>query len=105
MPWFPEFFSAVELARRQTRSAGLADPVGQYFTALKNGDTHVLETVWPGRVTVYDPRAGEIRGHRKLRRFVLQNQSFLAERHAKTETVPQPAFQGERSSSCWCSWM
>ena len=64
MPWFPEFSSAVELARRQTRAAGLADPVGQYFAALNNGDTRVLETVWPGEVTVYDPRAGEIRGHR-----------------------------------------
>ena len=35
MPWFPDFASAVELARRQTRAAGLADPVGQYFAALK----------------------------------------------------------------------
>ena len=39
MPWFPDFYSAVELARRQTRAAGLADPVGQYFTALNKGDT------------------------------------------------------------------
>jgi SnoaL-like protein len=36
---------------------------------------------------IYDPRAGEIRGHRQLRRFVRQNQSFLAERHARIETV------------------
>ena len=87
MPWFPEFFSAVELARRQTRAAGLADPVGQYFTALNTGDTHVLETVWPGEVVVFDPRAGEIRGHRQLRRFVRQNQAWLAERHARIEIV------------------
>ena len=33
MPWFPEFVSAVELARQQTRAAGQADPVGQYITA------------------------------------------------------------------------
>jgi len=44
MPWFPDFTSAVELARQQTRAAGLADPVGQFFTALNNGDTHVLAT-------------------------------------------------------------
>jgi ketosteroid isomerase-like protein len=87
MPWFPDFVSAVELARSQTRAAGLADPVGQYFIALNKGDTHVLETVWPGEVVVYDPRAGEIRGHRQLRRFVLQNQAWLAERHARIETV------------------
>ena len=43
MPWFPDFVSAVELARRQTRAAGQADPVGQYFTALNKGDTHALE--------------------------------------------------------------
>jgi len=63
MPWFPDFVGAVELARKQTRAAGLADPVGQYFTALNQGDTRVLETVWPGEVVVYDPRAGEVRGH------------------------------------------
>jgi hypothetical protein len=28
MPWFPDFVSAAELARRQTRAAGQADPVG-----------------------------------------------------------------------------
>jgi len=87
MPWFPDFTSAVELARRQTRAAGQADPVMQYFTALHNGDTHILETVWPGEVVIYDPRAGEVRGHKQLRRFVSQNQSWLAERHAHTQTV------------------
>ncbi len=87
MPWFPDFTSAVELVRRQTRAAGQADPVGQYFTALNKGDYHALETVWPGEVVVYDPRAGEIRGHRQLRRFVSENKSWMAERHARTETV------------------
>jgi hypothetical protein len=43
MPWFPDFVSALELARRQTRAAGQADPVGQYFMALNRGDTHVLD--------------------------------------------------------------
>jgi limonene-1,2-epoxide hydrolase len=71
MPWFPDFASAVELARRQTRAAGQADPVGQYFTALNKGD----------------PRAGEVRGHRQLRRFVRQSQALLTERHARIETI------------------
>ena len=44
MPWFPDFANAVELARRQTRAAGQADPVAQYFTALNEGDSHALET-------------------------------------------------------------
>src|SRR5471030_1434512 len=74
MPWFPDFASAVELARRQTRVAGQADPVAQYFTALNNGDTHALESVWPGEVVIQDPRAGEIRGHKQLRQFVSRNQ-------------------------------
>jgi limonene-1,2-epoxide hydrolase len=87
MPWFPDFANAAELARSQTRAAGQADPVGQYFTALNQGDTHALETVWPGEVVVYDPRAGEVRGHRQLRRFVHRNQAWLAERHARIETV------------------
>jgi ketosteroid isomerase-like protein len=87
MPWFPDFASAVELARRQTRAQGQADPIGQYFTALNNGDAHLLETAWPGHVVVYDPRAGEISGHRQLRHFVQDNQSWMAEHHARTETV------------------
>jgi ketosteroid isomerase-like protein len=87
MPWFPEFVSAVELVRLQTRAAGRADPVGQYLTALNKGDTHALETVWPGEVVIYDPRAGEVRGHKDVRRFVGRNLSWLAERHARTETV------------------
>jgi ketosteroid isomerase-like protein len=77
----------VELARSQTRAAGQLDPVRQYFTALNEGDTGALETVWPGEVVVFDPRAGEIRGHRQLRRFVSQNKSWLASRHARIETI------------------
>jgi ketosteroid isomerase-like protein len=87
MPWFPDFTSAVELSRLETQTAGQTDPVGQYFTALNDGDTDDLEAVWPGEVVVYDPRAGEIRGHRQLRRFVRQNQGFLKERRARIETV------------------
>jgi len=87
MPWFPEFTSAVELARTQTRAAGQADPVRQYFIALNKGDIHDLETAWPGEVVVYDPRAGEIRGHKELRRFVRQNQTWMAEHHARTQIV------------------
>jgi ketosteroid isomerase-like protein len=87
MPWFPDFASAVELARRQTRAAGQADPVGQYFAALNHGDVRALESAWPGEVVVYDPRAGEIRGHRQLHRFVSDNKSWLAGHHARIETV------------------
>ena len=76
MPWFPEFANAAELARQQVRAAGRADPVGQYFTALHRGDTGLLEDAWPGRVVVFDPRAGEVRGHRQLRRFVSDNKSW-----------------------------
>lgn len=87
MPWFPDFVSAAELARRQTRAAGRADPVGEYFNALTHGDSDVLETVWPGEVVVYDPRAGEIRGGRRLRRFVRRNEAWLGERNARIEEV------------------
>ena len=87
MPWLPEFVSAVELARLQTRAAGQADPVGRYFTALNQGDTRDLEAAWPGEVVVYDPRAGEIRGHKQLRHFVRENQAWMAAHHARTQTV------------------
>jgi len=94
MPWFPEFVGAVELARTQTRAAGRADPVAQYLTALTKGDTHTLETVWPGEVIVHDPRAGEVRGHRQLRRFVHQNQAWMAEHRARTEVVASTCADG-----------
>jgi ketosteroid isomerase-like protein len=87
VPWFPEFSSAVALARLQTRAAGQADPVAQYFAALNRGDSRDLETAWPGEVVVYDPRAGEVRGHRALRRFVRSNQEWLARRRVRIETV------------------
>jgi ketosteroid isomerase-like protein len=94
MPWFPDFVSAVELARQQTRAAGQADPVGQYFAALNRGDSRTLETTWPGEVVVYDPRAGEIRGHRHLRRFVSENQSWLAQHRNRVETVAATCADG-----------
>lgn len=94
MPWFPEFVSAVELARRQTRDAGHADPVGQFFAALNSGDSRTLETAWPGEVVVYDPRAGEIRGHRELRKFVSSNQSWMAEHHVRIETMASTSANG-----------
>lgn len=94
MPWFPDFVSAVELARSQTRSLGLADPVQQYFNALETGRTHELEETWPGQVVIYDPREGEVRGHRQLRRFVRNNQALWAERHVRIETVAATSVGG-----------
>jgi hypothetical protein len=43
--------------------------------------------VWPGEVVIYDPRAGEVRSHRQVRRFVSRNLSWLAGLHAHAETV------------------
>lgn len=87
MPWFPDFVGAVELARRETRAAGQADPVAKYLAALDRGDPRALEDVWPGEVVVYDPRAGEVRGHRKLRSFVRHNAAWRAEHHVRSEIV------------------
>src|ERR1700759_2163219 len=94
MPWLPEFASAVELARRQTRDAGHADPVGQFFAALNSGDARALETAWPGEVVIYDPRAGEIPGHRPLRKFVSDNNAWMAENHVRTETTASISADG-----------
>jgi ketosteroid isomerase-like protein len=94
MPWFPDFRNAAELVRKQTRAAGLADPVAQYFTALNDGDAGELEEVWPGEVVIFDPRAGELRGHRQVRRFVSQNRSFMAEHRVRTEIVASTSVGG-----------
>jgi len=94
MPWFPDFVGAVELVRRRTRVAGQADPVGPYLAALNRGDSHPLEDVWPGEVVVYDPRAGEVRGHKQLRQFVRRNESWLAGLHARTGIVASTCADG-----------
>jgi hypothetical protein len=95
MPWFPEFTSAVELARLQTRRAGQADPVGHYVAALNKADASDLETAWPGEVVIYDPRAGEVRGHRHVRHFVSQNELWLAGMNRRTQTVASTAADGK----------
>jgi ketosteroid isomerase-like protein len=94
MPWFPDFANAAELARRATRSAGRADPVTQYLAALHDGDVHGLETVWPGTVVVHDPRAGQVRGHRQLRRYIARNKTWLGDRRARIETVHSTCMPG-----------
>src|SRR5260370_16838671 len=90
MPWFPEFTSAVELARLQTRAAGHSDPVGHYVAALNKKDATDLETVWPREVVIYDPRAGEVRGHRQVRHFVPQNDPWLAGVNPRAHPRPPP---------------
>lgn len=87
MPWFPDFAGAAELVRRQTRAAGEVDPVAQYLAALDSGDPRDLETLWPGEVVVYDPRAGVVRGHHQLRQFVRRDQAWQVERRVRIETV------------------
>jgi limonene-1,2-epoxide hydrolase len=87
MPWFPDFVGAAELARIETRTAGREDPVTQYISALNNGKTGPLETVWPRQVVIFDPHAGTVQGHRQLRHFVNRNKTWLAEHGARVETV------------------
>jgi len=87
MPWFPDFVAATELARRDSRTAGRTDPVTQYLQALEDGSPRTLETIWPGEIVIEDPRAGTIRGHRRLREFVRKNRTWLAGLHATTETI------------------
>ena len=85
MPWFPDFVSATELARRQSQIANRTDPVTLYLQALELGNARALETIWPGTIVIEDPRAGTIRGHRRLREFVRRNRTWLTGLHATTE--------------------
>src|SRR4051812_17716120 len=94
MPWFPDFVNAVHLARRETQTAGRADPVSQYFTALEQGDVGALETVWSGTVVVHDPRAGRVTGHANLSRFVRKNQDWLAAHRVRVETIASTRVEG-----------
>jgi SnoaL-like domain len=94
MPWFPEFASAAELAREQTRAAGHADPVRQYLAALNDGRARDLETAWPGEIVIFDPHAGQVRGHRHVRQFITRNLSWLAGLHARTEVIASTVAAG-----------
>jgi hypothetical protein len=87
MPWFPDFVAAVEVARQEAHAVGSADPAGQYLRAIEEGDVRPLASIWPGSIVIEDPRAGSVRGHRRLREFIRHNQVWLAERHAVTESV------------------
>ena len=104
MPWFPDFASAVALARKQTRAEGQADPVGQYFKALNEGDARSLETVWPGEVVVYDPRAGEIRGHRELHSSWAGTDPGWQGSTPTPKPWPPPSPTGGPWWSCWPTW-
>ena len=65
MPWFPDFANAVELARKQTRAAGQADPVAQYFNALNSGDTQPLESEANEQVAINSRGDSRGDGHRQ----------------------------------------
>ena len=45
-------------------------------------------------MVVYDPRVGEVRGHRQLREFVSHNLSWLASLHARPEIVGRTVVDG-----------
>jgi hypothetical protein len=94
MPWLPDFLNAAELARKQTHAAGRADPVGQYVAALIGGDPHAIEDAWPERVVVFDPRAGEVHGHRDLKDFVRRSRGLLAQFQARIDPQEQTVVPG-----------
>jgi len=94
MPWFPDFVAAAEMVRRDNRAAGQADPVRLYFSALERGDSRALEEVWPGDVVVHDPRVGEVRGRRHLRRFIRESRTRLASHNARTEPIASMSSDG-----------
>lgn len=87
MPWFPDFVAATERARRDSQTEGRADPVTQYLRAIEAGESRQLEKIWPGEVVIEDPRAGTIRGHRRLRQFIQENGERFAKLHATSEVV------------------
>ncbi len=105
MPWFPDFARCRRRSRASRRTTpGQADPAAQYFDALEHGDLDALEAVWPGQVVVYDPRAGEVRGHRHLREFVRHNQSGWPSGTPASRPSRRPARPAGPFSSCSLIW-
>jgi hypothetical protein len=94
MPWFPEFSTAIELARRDAQAYRQADPIAQYLKALDDGSPSELERVWPGEVVIHDPRAGEVRGHRHLRSFIRDNRAWLTEHQSRIRVFASISAEG-----------
>lgn len=103
MPWFPDFVGAVELARRQTRAAAQADPVGQYLTALNRRDTGIVEAVWPGKVVVYDPHATPARSA-ATNGCGCSSDATSPGLPSAAHRWPQRTSVGGPWSSCWRTW-
>ena len=87
MPWFPDFVSAVELARSEQRAAGRSDPVAQYVHALNDGAAGVLEGAWPGRIEVLRPARRRHPGSPEAAQVHRTSAAWLAERQARIETI------------------
>jgi hypothetical protein len=87
MPWFPDFAAATELARRDSRTEGRADPVTQYLHAIEEGESRTLQSIWPGEIVIEDPRAGTIKDRKALQRFVRDNRARFTKLHATTEII------------------
>jgi limonene-1,2-epoxide hydrolase len=94
VPWFPDFVNAVQLARRQQRTAEQTDAVTRYVIALQEGNAQALESAWPEKVEVADPRAGRVWGHEALTAFVERSQNWLAGYDARVETVAETVVEG-----------
>src|SRR2546423_711104 len=76
MPWFPDFIGAVELARRQTRAEGRADPVRRYLPPPAAGDTGAIVDTFAPDGCYREPFGSHHSGILELRSFF--SRSFSA---------------------------
>ena len=94
MPWFPDFVTAAELARRQTRDPGQAVPAGRYLTSLSEGDTRPLEGA---RGLVEKAGSASVRARRAV-------SSPMPELPPITTTVARPALVLTGRKQEWSRW-
>ncbi len=85
MPWSPDFVGSVELAGRQGRSVGLAEPVQRYFNAFETGRAHELEDMCPGHVAITPLGGGG--AWSSTASTVCPQQLMRPERRVRIETV------------------
>ncbi len=84
MPWLTEFGPFIAAG---ARAAAVAPPSDAALARLASGDPAGLAEVFPGGVTVDDPRAGRVEGQAGLRNLIAASRAWLAEHRARVHPV------------------
>jgi hypothetical protein len=86
MPWIPELFSALVLARMEERRRARLTAV-PFFDGLLTGEIDALVGSFAGEPEVHHPERGRVKGAAAFSRFVTDTTTWMAERNATVQDV------------------